>query len=222
MNIETRNVIKSFGSPAVQILKGISVSIPSGDYVALTGRSGSGKSTLMYILSSLDTPTSGEVLIGGKNVAAMESHEVHRLRNLSMGFVFQFHYLLPELSALENVLIPAMKSGQVEARRKLALSLMEELELGSRLHHFPSQLSGGEQQRVAIARSLVMEPKILFADEPTGNLDTVSGDRVMRTLKEVNRKGTTVVIVTHDPDYARQANRQIRLVDGAVAAGTDP
>lgn len=217
MAITMRDIKKSFGANATPILKGISEEFQAGEMISITGRSGSGKSTLLYIISSLDRPTSGDVLIDGKSLFQLNTKELHRFRNQKMGFVFQFHHLLPELTALENILMPAMKTKATEARRKFAMGLIEEFGLLDRAHHFPSQLSGGEQQRVAIARALVMEPTYLFADEPTGNLDSTNGLLVMNLFRRINKeRGTTIVYVTHDSEFAGMASRQIRLVDGAL------
>lgn len=213
------HVSKSFGDPPTHVLHDVDLTIHSGEMVSLLGRSGSGKSTLLYIMSTLDKPSSGSVAIGGTDVASMGSRVLHDFRNRYVGFVFQFHYLLPELTALENVLMPAMKSGEARSRRDRAAELLGGFDLGTKLDRLPSQLSGGEQQRVAIARALVMEPRFLFADEPTGNLDSVNGDLVMRLLQEVNRaQRTTIVYVTHDPDYANLAGRKIQLQDGRVVS----
>jgi len=184
------------------ILKGIDLTIAAGEFVSLTGRSGSGKSTLLYILSSLDEPTEGEVFLQGRSVHSLGSKEQHRFRNEHVGFVFQFHYLLPELTAVENVLMPTRKLGLHEKK-------------------LPSQMSGGEVQRCAIARSLIMDPDILFTDEPTGNLDTVNGDRVIEMFGRINKEQkTTILMVTHDPDYARAAGRQVHMVDGRIESDT--
>lgn len=219
MTILSQGLGKSFGAPPTEVLKNISFEIRPGEFVAITGRSGSGKSTLLYLLSTLDTPSTGDLRIDGQQISAMSSKILHQFRNRNMGFIFQFHYLLPELSALENVLMPAMKTKQHLSRRPLAISLLERVGLADKHRRLPSQMSGGEQQRVAIARALVMEPKYLFADEPTGNLDTMSGDNVMKILQDVNsRLKTSIVMVTHDPDYAAMAGRQIHLVDGELSA----
>ena len=219
MTIESKDLVKSFGSPATEVLRRLSFEIQYGEFVAITGRSGSGKSTLLYILSTLDSPSAGDLLIDGSSIRAMNQTTLHRFRNQNMVFIFQFHYLLPELTALENVLMPAMKTGAHKKRRAFAESLLEQMDLGTKLHRLPSQLSGGEQQRVAIARALVMEPKYLFADEPTGNLDSTNGDKVMQILRDINnRLNTTVIMVTHDPDYAAMAGRRIHLVDGRIMA----
>jgi ABC-type lipoprotein export system ATPase subunit len=219
MGIIARQVGKLIGSPPVRVLDQVSLEIRDGEFVSLTGRSGSGKSTLLYLLSSLDSVSEGKVEISGHDLARMDSESLHRFRNLEMGFVFQFHYLLAELSAIDNVLMPARKSRTQVARRPHAEALLEQFGLGDKMNRLPRQLSGGEQQRVAIARSLVMEPRYLFADEPTGALDTVNGEKVMDIIREVNRtRATTVVMVTHDPDFARLAQRQIRLADGRIVS----
>lgn len=219
MAIQIHDVKKSFGRPSIEILKGISANIQDKEFISITGRSGSGKSTLLYIISSLDRPTSGEVIVDGYSLQKMSPKEIHRFRNQEMGFVFQFHYLLPELTALENVLMPALKLGLDEKRRKVALNLLEEFDLSTKIKSLPSQLSGGEQQRVSIARALVMQPKIVFADEPTGNLDTNNGKIVMNLFKRINKEyGTTIIYVTHDTEFASLASRQISLVDGALSS----
>ncbi len=218
MSIRLENVVKSFGTPPTTVLHQMNLEVKEGSFVALTGKSGSGKSTLLYLMSSLDYATKGTVTIDGQNIGAMTSKEVHQFRNQKAGFVFQFHYLLPELTALENVLLPTMKIGRKENYEKDALELLKEFELLDKRNRLPSQLSGGEQQRVAIARALIMKPKYLFADEPTGNLDSVSGDNVMKLLERVHQeRGMTVLMVTHDPDYAKRAPIQIHLVDGRLS-----
>jgi ABC-type lipoprotein export system ATPase subunit len=217
MLLSIQNITKSFGAPPKSVLHGITFDIAPGELVALTGRSGSGKSTLLYILSTLDTPTSGIVRIGDSIVSQMSEHGIHKFRNQHMGFVFQFHYLLPELTALENILMPALKKGWEQKLRPRAKSLLEEFGLAEKFDSLPGQLSGGEQQRVAIARALIMEPQFLFADEPTGNLDSVSGDIVMKLLLKINREAnTTIIYVTHDSAYASLARRRIHLVDGRI------
>jgi putative ABC transport system ATP-binding protein/lipoprotein-releasing system ATP-binding protein len=219
--IYCRNLKKSFGDPPAPVLKGIDLSIGTGEFVSLTGRSGSGKSTLLYILSSLDEPTEGEVMLQGRSIFSMHTREQHLFRNEHIGFVFQFHYLLPELTALENVLMPARKLGLQESKRNRALQLLAEFGLEHCINKRPSQMSGGEVQRCAIARSLIMDPDILFTDEPTGNLDTVNGDRVMEMFILINKeKNTTILMVTHDPDYARTASRQVHMVDGRIESDT--
>lgn len=215
MAIEVDAITKSFGSPPTQVLKGLHLTIPEGDFVSISGRSGCGKSTFLYILSTLDTPTTGSVNIDGKNVHELSQKQLHAFRNLEMGFVFQFHHLLPELNALENVLMPALKTNRREERRDFAVSLLKEFGLSNKHDSFPGQLSGGEQQRVAIARALVMEPKYLFADEPTGNLDSKNGSAVMDLLKKINfERKMAVIYVTHDAEFAKMASRQVVMSDG--------
>lgn len=215
--IKISNVYKSFGS--VQILQNINIDIKDHEFVCLTGRSGSGKSTLLYIISTLDNPTRGDVEIDQLSIQQTSIAALHEFRNLHMGFVFQFHYLLPELSAIENVLIPARKTHQ---HKKTALigyahELLKQFNIDEKSNHYPSQLSGGEQQRVAIARALIMKPRYIFCDEPTGNLDSYNGNIVMSILKELNQTlGTTIIFVTHDSEFAKKADRQIILVDGKI------
>lgn len=215
--IEVKNLKKSFGVPPLEILHGLNFKILNGSFVSVTGRSGSGKSTLLYCISSLDAPSEGEVFYDGRELSRMTSDELHRFRNEKMGFIFQFHYLLPELSALENVLMPTRKLGLHNQKKNRALELLELVGLEDKTHRLPKEMSGGEQQRVAIARSLIMDPQYVFADEPTGNLDSYNGDTVMNILKSITRKGSTSVIyVTHDPDFAAMADHFIQLADGQI------
>jgi ABC-type lipoprotein export system ATPase subunit len=217
MGIRTIDLKKSFGEPPTNVLKGISLEIEDGEFVSLVGKSGCGKSTLLYILSTLDQQTSGELFLDGKNTQKFSEQEIHQFRNKHMGFVFQFHHLLPELNALENVLMPAKKAKADFERLDFAKSLMKEFGLENKLVSLPSQLSGGEQQRVAIARALVMEPKYLFADEPTGNLDSQNGNAVMNLLKSINReRNMTIIMVTHDSEFASMARRKISMSDGML------
>ena len=203
--------------PIVRVLSDISLEIRDGEFVSLTGRSGAGKSTLLYILSSLDNATEGEVEISGENVTQMPSEALYRFRNQKMGFVFQFHYLIAELTAFQNIMMPALKFGEEKKRKERAEMLLEQFGLKDKMNRYPRQLSGGEQQRVAIARSLIMEPKYLFADEPTGALDTNNAESVMNILRDCSKKqGMTVIMVTHDPDFSLMADRQIRLADGKI------
>lgn len=215
MAIIGKQIVKEFGPQHFRVLHGIDVSIQNGEFVSISGRSGSGKSTLLYILSTLDNPTLGRLEIDGHCPAEMNEKELHYFRNTKVGFIFQFHYLLPELTALENVLLGPRNLNQDNEYKKRALELLEDLEILEQAHKFPSQMSGGQQQRVAIARALVLNPSYIFADEPTGNLDSVSGQRVMNILQKINKEmNTTIVLVTHEPDYAALANREIFLVDG--------
>jgi ABC-type lipoprotein export system ATPase subunit len=217
MGLSVEHVGKFIGDPPTRILTDISMQISDGDFVALTGRSGSGKSTLLYLMSSLDNPTEGKISIDGQDLMSLDDESLHVFRNQNMGFVFQFHYLISELSAFENVLMPARKFSQQHERKAYAESLLLEFGLADKMHRYPRQLSGGEQQRLAIARALIMEPKYLFADEPTGSLDSANGETVLRILKEVNeKKHTTVVMVTHDSLFASQAKKRIQLKDGQI------
>ncbi|MBK9294650.1 MAG: ABC transporter ATP-binding protein [Oligoflexia bacterium] len=219
MSLIAHKVHKTLGEPPTKVLTDINFEIKDGEFVALTGRSGSGKSTLLYLLSSLDTPTQGYIEIDKHNVSQMTKLEVCKFRNEQMGFVFQFHYLIAELSALENVLMPAKKAGLADKKKNYAQDLLKQFGLADKPHRLPRQLSGGEQQRVAIARALVMQPKYLFADEPTGSLDSHNSEVVMNIIREANQNlGTTVIMVTHDVGFAKQARRQIHLVDGKVVS----
>lgn len=215
MSLVANDLCKNFGE--ARVIRGVSFEIEDGQFVSLVGKSGSGKSTLLYLLSSLDFPSSGSVRIDGRELTGMDSQELHGFRNRRMGFVFQFHYLLPEFTAIENVLMPALKAGEVEAHRPEAERLLREFDLGGHMHHYPSQLSGGQAQRVALIRSVIMQPRFLFADEPTGALDSknagIIGDLFRRINAEMN---TTIICVTHDPDFAALAPRQVRLVDGTL------
>lgn len=217
MGIELRDVHHTLGNPPNHILKGINLNIENGEFVALTGRSGSGKSTLLYVMSSLDPCLKGEILLDGQPVQNLNKKELHQFRNQKMGFVFQFHYLLPELTALENVLMPAHKFHQEKTFRNRAYELLERFDLRQKAERWPRHLSGGEQQRVAIARALLLKPQYLFADEPTGNLDSQNGQIVMDIFQDLNAtEKTTIVFVTHDPGFAQLAHRRIVLVDGEI------
>ena len=217
MGLVAHSVYKNIGDPPTRILTDINLEIRDKEFVSLTGRSGSGKSTLLYLLSSLDAVSKGTVEIDGHVVNTMKKEEVCEFRNKNMGFVFQFHYLISELCALDNVLLPARKQNKEEHFKKQGIKLLEEFGLGDKLKRLPRQLSGGEQQRVALARALIMNPKYLFADEPTGSLDSVNGEKVMNILCDIHKtSGTTIVMVTHDKEFAAMAERQIRLVDGRI------
>jgi putative ABC transport system ATP-binding protein/lipoprotein-releasing system ATP-binding protein len=217
MGIVLSGVTKAFGEPPTLALRDVSLTIDDGEFIALTGRSGSGKSTLLYILSTLDRPTAGRVLLSGHDVPSLPPAELHRFRNSQMGFVFQSHYLLPELTAFENVLMPARKTHRERSLRNRAGELLETFGLSSKKDSLPRQLSGGEAQRVAIARALIQRPRFLFADEPTGNLDSVNGEQVLHIFQEANRtEGTTIVMVTHDSEFAAMASRQVVLRDGQI------
>jgi len=205
---------------SVPALKSVSLTIDDGDYVAIIGPSGSGKSTLMHLLGALDRPTSGKLLINGKDIATLSAPDMARLRNETIGFVFQAFHLLPRTSALDNVALPLVYRGLgAGERRKRAQSTLERVGLGHRVNHRPNQLSGGEQQRVAIARALVTEPTVLLADEPTGNLDSATGQAVLELLEQLNSEsGVALVVVTHDRDIATRAHRQIAMRDGEIVS----
>ncbi len=217
MSIIAHQIGKTIGNPETRILSDISLEIQDGEFIALTGRSGSGKSTLLYLLSTLDQVSEGRLFIENQELTQMTPAELYQLRNEKIGFVFQFHYLIAELSVLDNVLLPAQKTKQVEKRTAEAHVLLKKFGLNEKMNRLPRQLSGGEQQRVAIARSLIMQPRYLFADEPTGSLDSINGELVIQILREANQQqGTTLILVTHDPDFAKLAQRQICLSDGRM------
>jgi putative ABC transport system ATP-binding protein len=214
------DVIRTYQLEGVRVeaLRGVSVRIAAGEFVAIVGPSGSGKSTLMHLLGCLDRPTSGTMRIGGRDVAELSDGELAELRNHTIGFVFQGFHLLGRTNARDNVALPLIYRGVPRAeRRRRAVAALETVGLGHRLGHRPGQLSGGEQQRVAIARALVGEPQVVLADEPTGNLDTKTGNEVMDLLARLNAEsGVAVVIVTHEQEVAGRAHRQIRIRDGLV------
>ena len=221
--IEVKNVYKIYnpGENEVRALDGISVTIDHGEFVAIVGHSGSGKSTFMNMLGCLDTPTSGDYYLDGVNVAGMTDDELSESRNKQMGFIFQGFNLIPSLTAQENVELPLVYRGMpAEQRHQLAEEALTRVGMEHRMSHRPSELSGGQQQRVAIARAIAARPPIIMADEPTGNLDTRSGEDVMKILHELNEEGRTIVLITHDNDIARQATRAIRIIDGKVVSDT--
>lgn len=218
--LEVKNLYKSYGEAAakVEVLKGIDLAVESGDTIAMVGPSGAGKSTLLHIMGTIDRPTSGEVLFEGEPIFALGDQPLASFRNRSIGFVFQFHHLLPEFTALENVMMPLLIGGEkrskVEGR---ARELLHDVGLAHRVTHRPGELSGGEQQRVAIARALVRQPRLLLADEPTGNLDMKTSQEVHELLYSIQRdSGITLVIVTHNEQLAAGMNRTIRMVDGRI------
>jgi len=216
--IAVRGLIKTIrnGASSVEILKGINISIAAGEFVAIMGASGSGKSTLLGLLAGLDTPTSGGVLLNGTAISYLSEDKLAQVRGRTIGFVFQSYQLIPTLTALENVLLPyELNAGSDGLER--AKNLLASVGLTDRMHHYPVQLSGGEQQRVALARAFILKPPIVLADEPTGNLDTTNGQHVLDLLLELNRnEKTTLVLVTHDAAIAAYANRRIVLRDGLV------
>lgn len=219
--IDCISLNRSFGNPPLEILKSISLQIPKGQFVSVTGRSGSGKSTLLYALSGLDKITSGKVLFSGESIHDMPEKQLNLFRNFKMGFVFQFHYLLPEITVLENVLMPARKTNLHKTKEAEAKKILEDFSLSHCIDKVPGQISGGESQRVSIARALIMRPEYIFADEPTGNLDSVNGEKVLELFRKVNQDyKTTIVMVTHDSGYAKLAQRTIGLSDGQLESDT--
>ena len=222
--IELRGVSKTVpsGTGTLTILHPLDLAIDRGRVVAVTGPSGSGKSTLLGLTAGLDSPSTGHIFLDGVDITTLDEDALARLRGVRVGIVFQFFHLLPSLTAFENVLVPMEIAGVRQAAPR-ARALLSEVGLGERVHHYPSQLSGGEQQRVAIARALANDPPILLADEPTGNLDTATGHQIIELLLAINRdRGTTLVLVTHDPDLARVADMSVALRDGRVVGAAAP
>lgn len=218
--LELRDVHKTFpfDGDSIEVLKGVDLMVESAQTIAITGVSGSGKSTLLHIIGTLERPTKGRVIIDSKDIADMKEEELSVLRNRYIGFVFQFYHLLPELDALENTMLPCMIGRRDPKKiRKEAEQILERVGLSHRLFHKVGELSGGEQQRVAIARALVNDPKILLADEPTGCLDTMTGEEIMELLLSLNReKGVTIVLATHNLRLSKKMERQMELIDGVL------
>jgi len=224
--LQAKGVHKSYrmGAATVSVLRGLDLAVKRGEFVAIIGASGSGKSTLLHILGALDGLDDGVVRIEGQDLSRLSGRQLNELRNNKVGFVFQFFHLLDELNVLENVMLPAMASKSVigwlvnsGGAKKRGMELLKRFGLGDRATHKPYQLSGGERQRVAIGRALMNEPKLLLIDEPTGNLDSATGNGILKVFEELNRAGQTIVMVTHDERIARRAGRVIELVDGKIA-----
>lgn len=218
--VEGKHIRKEYrlGNDMTCVLKNISLQVTKGEFVSIMGPSGSGKSTLLYILGGLDTPTAGSVSLGGVDISRLEDEEMSRLRRRKIGFVFQFYNLIPNLNVEENILLPLLLDGKkASAYAKQLARMLDLVGLSDRRKHTPRELSGGQQQRVAIARALISSPEILFADEPTGNLDTKTGAGIMNLLQEINqRNGQTIIMVTHSPEAAKSSNRVITVTDGAI------
>jgi len=223
--IEIKELTKIYGTGDAEVhaLDQVNVQVKAGEFIAIVGPSGSGKSTLMNVLGCLDRPTSGTYHLDGRDVSRLDKNELAAMRNQQIGFVFQSFNLLPRLSALSNVMLPllydAAKTSTETEHHDRAAAVLEAVGLGHRLHHHPNQLSGGQQQRVAIARALVNRPSLILADEPTGNLDSKSSQEVIDLLHQLNAQGVTLVMVTHDPDMAAEAQREIHMLDGRVVDG---
>lgn len=219
--IDLRNINKTYrnGDQELKVLKNINLTVEEGEFVAIMGPSGSGKSTLMNIIGMLDRPSTGEYFLGNEDVANLGDKKLAKVRNNQIGFVFQQFFLLSKLNALQNVELPLIYAGVPQGSRKnLAKQYLEKVDLGTRMTHLPSELSGGQKQRVAIARALVNNPSIILADEPTGALDTKTGEQIMELLTELNAEGKTIIMVTHEPEIAAYAKRQIVIRDGVISS----
>src|SRR5664279_3273920 len=222
--VELRDVRKTYrlGEEEIHALDGVTLDIEAGEFISIIGPSGSGKSTLMHILGCLDSPTKGTIRLDGVMIQNASARELALIRNRKIGFVFQFFNLLPKLSVMQNVELPMIYSGvSGKERRQRAMAALESVDLANRAKHRPSQLSGGQQQRAAIARALVNSPRIIFADEPTGNLDSHTGDAILSLFRKLSQEGRTIVLVTHDPEIAAVTPRRIEIRDGKIATKVD-
>ncbi|HBG26746.1 MAG: hypothetical protein A2Y10_00780 [Planctomycetes bacterium GWF2_41_51] len=224
--LSCRQIFKTYkmGATRLEVLKGVDLEVKKGEFVAVTGASGSGKSTLLHILGALDKPDKGSVFFEGKDLISFKNSKINEFRNKKIGFVFQFYHLLDELTVLQNVLLsPMVSSGAIgwlirsKQAKKAAAKLLEQLGLSGRIEHRPFQLSGGERQRVAIARALINQPDVILADEPTGNLDSETGNDILKVFEKLNSAGQTIIMVTHDDRIAQKASRIIRLTDGKIS-----
>ena len=221
MIIEIKNLTKTFinGKLETKVLKGIDLSVREGEFIAIMGKSGAGKSTLMYQMSLLDEPTTGELIVDGVNVLELSNKDKTKFRLDKLGYVFQDYALVPELTAGENIMVPLLMKGfSLEESRRKSLKALSDVGLGEKENNRPSQLSGGEQQRVSIARAICEDPKILFADEPTANLDSASGTHIIEVLRDINKGGQTIVMVTHEKEYTLYCDRIINLADGKIVS----
>ncbi|MFV0378834.1 MAG: ABC transporter ATP-binding protein [Mangrovibacterium sp.] len=217
--IRLNSIVKNYrvGTVLVQALREVSLTIHEGEYVAIMGASGSGKSTMMNVIGCLDTPTSGEYMLNGQQVARLSDDELAEIRNAEIGFIFQTFNLMPRNTALENVMLPLVYAGvKKQQRQERASKMLESVGLEDRMEHKPNELSGGQRQRVAVARALINNPAILLADEPTGNLDSKTSEEIMELFSHIHKQGNTLVVVTHEEDIARHAHRIIRLKDGQI------
>lgn len=219
--LSLRDIVKTYttGNTTFNALNGVNLDIFPGEFVSITGPSGSGKSTLMHIIGLLDNPTSGQVILEGRDISKLKEHQLAQIRNITLGFVFQQFNLLSKTSSVENVALPLLYSNiSKKIHNDKAIEMLQKVGLGDKLKNTPSQLSGGQQQRVAIARALINDPKIILADEPTGNLDSKSGTEVIKLIHQLHDEGRTIVLVTHDMELARQAQRIIIIRDGKVSS----
>ena len=222
--VELRNISKIYelGGEEIRALDDVTLDIEAGEFISIIGPSGSGKSTLMHILGCLDSPTHGTIQLDGVMIQNASARELAAIRNRKIGFVFQFFNLLPKLNVLQNVELPMIYSGiSAKERRQRAMTALEQVEMANRAKHRPSQLSGGQQQRAAIARALVNDPRLIFADEPTGNLDSRTGEAILNLFRRLSKEGRTIMLVTHDPDIAAVTPRRIEIRDGKVAPKVD-